>query len=295
MLNIIAIFLLSLLPSDALGETVSGKEAARIAETFFNAAYGQIMAKPKLVFNGKRFTTNKLFTPFYVYNHPFGGFVIISAENKAMPILGFSLKSSFSPDNLSLERLQLLSEYAREIEYIRYDSRLAVDAIEAWNDIKQSIDDALNRYTRDDNLMRIEEDSDGSIWIMRKSATEFPEIIRVPELNEPQEAEYTPFEFYDNFISQVTAEKQKRLESFDSALTLLEPKLHWIGGGHFEVQIPGEISILRLYNIEGALIRMLTFKNTDTALFNLDNQPTGFYIVSVTDSEGRNYSFKIYK
>ena len=81
-------------------ETVSQKEASRLAETFFNAAAGQVMGKPKLVYNGKNLTTNRLFSPFYVYNHPKGGFVIIAADNKALPVLGYSLKETFSPDNL---------------------------------------------------------------------------------------------------------------------------------------------------------------------------------------------------
>ena len=48
----------------ALGETVSQKEALRLAQTFFNAANGQVMGKPNLVYNGKHLTTDKLFLHF---------------------------------------------------------------------------------------------------------------------------------------------------------------------------------------------------------------------------------------
>ncbi len=135
----------------ALGETVSQKEALRLAQTFFNAANGQVMGKPNLVYNGKHLTTDKLFSPFYVYNLPAGGFVIISAENKAMPILGYSLKSSFDPDAMGESTKALLGEYARDIEMIRYDSRVPEEAIAAWTDYRAYVASMLSaRYDATD-------------------------------------------------------------------------------------------------------------------------------------------------
>ena len=135
----------------ALGETVSQKEALRLAQTFFNAANGQVMGKPNLVYNGKHLTTDKLFSPFYVYNLPAGGFVIISAENKAMPILGYSLKSSFDPDAMGEATKALLGEYARDIEMIRYDSRVPEEAIAAWTDYRAYVASMLSaRYDATD-------------------------------------------------------------------------------------------------------------------------------------------------
>ncbi len=275
-------------------ETVSQKEASRIAEKFFNAAAGQIMAKPKLVFNGKRFTTNRLFTPFYVYNHPAGGSVIISAENKAMPILGYSLKSNFSPDHIDQDQMKLLSEYARDIEYIRYDSRMPNEAIEAWGDIADCIDYTLNRFYQDNYFERLE--NDDTVWIMRRNATEFPGFGNLQAEEETDvEDEYIPFSFYEDFVAETRAEQQRRLEMFDAKINLVEPKLRWIGGGHFEAQLPEEISMVRLYNMEGALIRELTFRNTDTAVFDLDSEPHGFYFALINDINGKPYGFKLCK
>ncbi len=275
-------------------ETVSQKEAARIAEKFFNAAARQVMAKPKLVFNGKRFTTNRLFTPYYVYNHPAGGSVIISAENKAMPILGYSLKSNFSPDHIDEERTKLLSDYARDIEYIRYDSRMPNEAIEAWGDIADCIDYTLNRFYQDNYFERIE--TDDEVWIMRRNATEFPGIGVIKSEDEAvDEREEIPFSFYDNFVAETRAEAQRRLDMFDAKINIVEPKLRWIGGGHYEAQLPEQVSMVRLYNMEGALIRELTFRNTDTAVFDLDSEPRGFYFALINDINGKPYGFKIYK
>lgn len=113
-------------------ETVSQKETAQLAQLFFNEANGRVVAPPKLVYNGRKLTTSRLFTPFYVYNNMLGGFVIVSAENKAFPILGFSLKDSFDPNVLGEAELALLRSYAREIELIRYDSSPVFEAENSW-------------------------------------------------------------------------------------------------------------------------------------------------------------------
>lgn len=277
-------------------ETVSQKEASRIAEKFFNAAAGQVMAKPKLVYNGKRLTTDRLFSPFYVYNHPKGGFVIIAAENKAMPILGYSLKSNFDPEHVDALQQKLLSEYARDIEYIRYDSRIPFEAIEAWGNIAENIDYTLNRYFGDNNFERIEDEN--SILIMRRRATEFPGIGDLTEDEDDfseEDTEERPFALFEDFISETRAEEKLRLDQFDAKIHLIEPKIRWIGGGHFEVQLPETVYMVRLFNMEGAMLRQLVFKNTDTAVFNLDSEPRGFYFALVNDIYGRPYGFKLYK
>lgn len=115
-------------------ETVAQKQAAHMAQLFFNEANGRVVPSPRLVWNGRNLTTNRLFIPFYVYNNPAGGFVIISAENKAFPILGYSLKDSFDPDRLGDAARALLRSYARDIEMVRYDSRVPEEAIAAWGD-----------------------------------------------------------------------------------------------------------------------------------------------------------------
>lgn len=132
-------------------ETVSQREAKAVAEQFFNAAHGRVMASPRYVYNGRRLTTGSYFAPFYVYNHPTGGFVVISAENKAFPILGFSLTDTFSPDHIGDNLRALLTMYARHIENVRYDSDIPYEAIEAWRNLPEYIDATLKaRYEATD-------------------------------------------------------------------------------------------------------------------------------------------------
>lgn len=140
----LALLLPAFLCAETHAETVSQKEAKTLAQTFFDRAFHEQTAPVKLVYNGKRLTTDRLFSPFYVYNQPRGGFVIISAENKAMPILGFSLKSDFNPDNLSETERAWLKSFARDIELIRYDSRVPEEAVKAWQNYPDYISSILD-------------------------------------------------------------------------------------------------------------------------------------------------------
>lgn len=139
-------------------ETVSRREAAGMAQLFFNAVNGQIMAKPQYVYNGRNLTTDRLFAPFYVFNHPAGGFVIISAENKAYPILAYSRKDRFEEKDVKGALKALLTQYALDIERVRYDSTIPVNAIEAWNYFPQYLGRLLDSpYNATDPAMTIAE------------------------------------------------------------------------------------------------------------------------------------------
>ncbi|MBD5209361.1 MAG: T9SS type A sorting domain-containing protein [Bacteroidales bacterium] len=128
-------FSLALLATLSLySETVSQKQAKLLAQEFFNEAHRGVTPPVKFVYNGKNLTMDRLFTPFYVYNSGTSGFVIISAENKTFPLLGYSLESSFNPANLSDAQKALLSSYARDIEYVRFETDEPTQAIEAWRD-----------------------------------------------------------------------------------------------------------------------------------------------------------------
>lgn len=134
-----------LISVNAQAETVSRKEAANVAELFFNASRGLKMAAPNFAFTGREFTTNRLFIPFYVFNHPTGGFVIVSAENKAYPILAYSERGKLDPGRLTEGQRALFDLYGRQIEYIRYESEYPAEAVKAWGDIKSHIAGILKK------------------------------------------------------------------------------------------------------------------------------------------------------
>ena len=60
--------------SSVFAEVVPQKQAMQLAQNFFNTMYGTVTGRPKLVWNGRELTTNRLFTPFYTYNSPKGGY-----------------------------------------------------------------------------------------------------------------------------------------------------------------------------------------------------------------------------
>lgn len=138
------LFLLLSIVVGVRAETVTRKEASQLAQTFFNEANGRVVAPVKMVYNGRHLTTARLFIPFYVFNEPAGGFVIISAENKAFPILGYSLRENFNPDRMGEVEKALLTSYARDIELIRYDSSEPTEAIAAWQNYPQYVKELLD-------------------------------------------------------------------------------------------------------------------------------------------------------
>ena len=91
-------------------ETVSQKQAKKIAEMFFNEARGMKMSAPEYVYNGKSLSTGRFMTPFYVFNHSSGGFVVVSAENKSFPILAYDLENKFDTKNIGNQRLCLFGQ-----------------------------------------------------------------------------------------------------------------------------------------------------------------------------------------
>lgn len=266
-----------MLPTGLNAETVSQKEASKIAHIFFNEANGEVMPKPKLVYNGKRLTTNRLFSPFYVYNHPKGGFVIVAADNKAFPILGYSLHSSFDPEKLDSASSARLAEYARDIEYIRHDGRVPDEAIAAWTGMPDFIYSILNPSPETLLYAPVNEDEHPD-WRMLATATEFPEIGEVVEdMNQRN--------------TRGTALSALEITGQDENIPVLRP----IGGGHFEAFVPEGVSLVRIYNLSGAMVRQLSFRNTDTAVFDLDSEPRGFYFALINGVSGRPYGFKLYK
>lgn len=165
---------LLLLAGTTHGETVTQPQAKAIATTFFNAANGRMMPEPKMVYNGRQLTTQRLFVPFYIYNLPSGNsFVIISAENKAFPILGYSLKETFDPNNISEGTKALLRQYAFDVERIRYDDRIPYEAIEAWNNLPAYIANLLDApYDATDPKLTPEETEEAVEYVVNGTDTD---------------------------------------------------------------------------------------------------------------------------
>ena len=164
----------------AQAETVTRKEANSLAQTFFNAAYGEVTAPPQMVWNGRQLTTDRLFSPIYVYNSPKGGYVIISAENKAYPILGYSLKRKFDRETLTDDENNILKKYAREIEIVRYDARIPEKALAAWQNLQGYIAEILATPYKGDEYATLSEDERENLEMLDRAGSQ----ILMPQATE---------------------------------------------------------------------------------------------------------------
>lgn len=286
-------------------ETVSQKQASRIAENFFNAAYGQYMSAPKMVWNGRQLTTDRLFAPFYIYNHPAGGFVIIAADTKAFPILGYSRTSKFDRAKLTPAEEELLSRYAHEIELIRYDPRMPVRADDAWTNMPAYIDKVLNNpyasaefaSLSDESRDAIEEIDRRNNSIMMPSAIEFhlyrPEYFKNHTLEDVTEQEDIPFELFDSFMDEIKAEERSRQAALEEILSPSKPVVSTLGGAHYSVRFPDNIVLARVFSVQGARQMEKYFKNTNVLNLDLSSLVPGYYILFVIDENGKVYGIKL--
>lgn len=304
----IAIALCVILNPNAKAENVTQKQALQIAQTFFNASYGEVVSAPKMVWNGRQFTTDRLFSPFYIYNHPKGGFVIIAADSKAFPIIGYSRNGKFERDKLTEKENDLLQKYAREIEMIRYDSRIPERAIEGWQNLALYINKILNNpydtpeFEALDEVQRenLEEIDRRNNSIMLPSAVEFdiynPDRYRDYTLDDVLvSAEDIPFKFYEDFIEEITREQQARLAAFDEIISPSKPTVIYSGGAHYTIRYPSEIKLIRIYNMQGARMMERYFNNTDVINLDISALPVGFYAMLALGDDGHVYGLKIFR
>lgn len=170
-------------------EKVSQKEAKKVAELFFNAAYGAKMPQPKYVYNGKNLSTGRFLTPFYLFNQPAGGFVIIAADNKAFPILAYDMSRQFDRNDIDSTMLALFTLYTQHIEHIRFDHNTTDKAINAWTNLPQHIHSILSA---DESEMDIKYDE--SEVMRRISEVQESDI---PTINSQLSVTYTPNQWED--------------------------------------------------------------------------------------------------
>ena len=254
----------------AFAETVGQKEAKSMAQKFFNESRNYVTPPVSYVYNGKDLTTQRLFTPFYVFNSPSGGFVVISAENKAFPILGYSLSGKFDKDKMTPMVKSILSDFSRDIELIRYDSRIPTDAIDQWITYPDVVFDMLKNPENDD-FYAVSFDDRDAVWMVRRNAVEFDF-----ETEAPVEYGLTPM----------------AVEVIDIPES---PQVVANGAGHFSLSLPCNVERVLVYDISGSIVEHKTYRNTNTAHIDIAAHPNGFYIALLIDEFGICHATKLYR
>lgn len=291
-------------------EVVTQKMASRLAQTFFNAMFGQTTPAPKLIWNGRQLTTNRLFTPFYVYNTPRGGYVMISADSKAYPVLAYSRNRHFSISDVKDAEHYQFERFAREIELIRYDSRIPESAKWAWEHIPEYFTNILQnpygtveyRRLTDEARESLEELDRRNSWIVMPTAVEFdlynPEQYRDYNLGDvlgDEAIEEVPFSFYEDFIRGIEEKERARAAAYDKILIPTDPIVRYHGAGAYSIQLPDEARLMRVYAVSGAMTRELKFKDSNVMNFDLTGMPSGYYIVLAMTVGGDIYAFKVHR
>lgn len=291
-------------------EVVTQKMASRLAQTFFNTMYGETTAAPKLIWNGRQLTTNRLFTPFYVYNSPRGGYVMIAADSKAYPVLAYSRNRNFNISDIKEAEHDQFERFAREIELIRYDSRVPEAAKWAWEHIPEYFTNVQQnpygtveyRRLTDDARESLEDLDRRNSWIVMPTAVEFdlynPEQYRDYNLSDvlgEEEMEEVPFKFYEDFINELNEEERARAAAYERILIPTDPIVKYHGAGAYTIQLPDEAKLMRIYAVNGAMTRELKFKGTNVMNFDLTGMSSGYYIVLAMTANGDIYAFKVHR
>lgn len=251
-------------------ETIGQKEAKSMAQKFFNESRNYVTPPVTYVYNGKDLSTQRLFTPFYVFNSPSGGFVVVSAENKAFPILAYSLKGNFDKDKMTPMVQSILSDFSRDIEMIRYDSRIPSDAIEQWATYPEVVFDMLKNPDNDD-YYAVSFDDNEAYWMVRREATEFDF-----EVEAPVEYAFAPTETI--------------------SVTLPETPIVTSNiAGHFALSLPVDIERVIVYDVTGMMVENKKFRNTNVAHVDIAAHPNGFYIALIIDKDGVGHAVKLFR
>lgn len=75
-------------------------------------------------------------TTFYVFSFSSGGYVIVSADDAVVPILGYSDTESFNKSNIPLNAQSWFEDYSKEIEYIVNNNIDNTQTKKQWKEIE---------------------------------------------------------------------------------------------------------------------------------------------------------------
>lgn len=140
----IVLLLCNLLPSLLFADNVTVGQAESLAVNFFKTGAQTRSASPqvRLVWNSEGTATRSTESPaYYVFNRTDeNGFIIVSGDDIAMPVLGYSFKSGFTADNMPVNLKGWLAEFRRQINDARSRSLTAsAKTIQSWKDISSNM------------------------------------------------------------------------------------------------------------------------------------------------------------
>lgn len=155
--SLILIFVAAIFSIPVMAEKIPADKAGRAAANFLKAKYeaagyqvsSQIELETAFVYTAEnqlgianKSTEDPL---FYIFNlDKEAGFVILSADDRVMPVLGYSLSQDFTGDNLPDALVYMLEGYAEQIsELINSQAETGIRAKSQWADLFAGNDNLL--------------------------------------------------------------------------------------------------------------------------------------------------------
>ena len=137
MRKIIIILIGLVLAIPALADTISQTKATDAAAAFFNKGVAtRSNVNPFLVWTGGDGTRAPYAPPFYVFNNPNGGWVVISGEDSGRAILAWSDRGLFDPNNMAESTAGWFAAYAEEINAARSrNDSSSEESLKEWSDL----------------------------------------------------------------------------------------------------------------------------------------------------------------
>lgn len=126
---------LVMLPAMLLAAPIDPNLAQQVAQNFISSSADLSKTQPvKQQRQLKRVVKHATDTPpYYIFNNEDGGFVIVSGDDCATPILGYSNEGSIDLDNIPIQFQELLQAYALEIQEAVHNHLQATEEVaESW-------------------------------------------------------------------------------------------------------------------------------------------------------------------
>ena len=137
------LFILLMLPAMLFAAPVDPNLALHVANNFISSTEHdsiRLQHTTKQPIRLKRVAKQTIeTTPYYIFNNEDGGFVIVSGDDCATPILGYSKEGSVDIDNMPIQLKELLQAYTLEIqEAVDNNLQATAEVAESWAAYKRA-------------------------------------------------------------------------------------------------------------------------------------------------------------
>ena len=117
-------------------EPVMVDKAAAVAKSFFRTVSGDCVSEAELAYTAYSFVDGEEVETFRIYNIG-GGFVIVSADDRVKPVLGYSTEHNFIAEKMPENLRGLLQSYSDEISEVKKHIAEADDVLRAkWQSLE---------------------------------------------------------------------------------------------------------------------------------------------------------------